>query len=165
MENSIISLIKDKVKTPHPPVNETEIKKAETELGFPIPTLLKHLYLEVGNGGFGPGYGILGLDGGHTTDGGLSIVKNYELFCQSDPQDPSWSWPQGLLPFCHWGCGIYSCASSLEPAFPVKWFDPNGRGPAGLPWDSAFSPNRPSFMDWIEAWLRGDNLWEELSNK
>lgn len=162
MENSIISLIKAKVEILHPPVTQDEIKKAETEVGFSIPAPLKQLYLEVGNGGFGPGYGILGLDGGHTTDEGDSIIKHYQLLCQSDPEDPSWSWPEGLLPFCHWGCAIYSCASSLEPNFPIKWFDPNGHGPSSLPWDSAFISHKPAFRDWLESWLRGADLWGEL---
>ncbi len=37
---------------------------AEAELGFALPALLRRLYLEVENGGFGPGAGLLGVEGG-----------------------------------------------------------------------------------------------------
>ena len=31
---------------------------AELQLGFSLPTFLRELYVKVGNGGFGPGYGL-----------------------------------------------------------------------------------------------------------
>jgi hypothetical protein len=47
------------------------IALAEVALRYSLPTLLRRLYLEVGNGGFGPGYGVLGLQGGHLDDKAL----------------------------------------------------------------------------------------------
>src|SRR5690242_515603 len=38
-----------------------DIEQAEAKLGFAIDPLMRRLYTEVGNGGFGPGYGVLGL--------------------------------------------------------------------------------------------------------
>jgi len=40
------------------------VATVESRLGFGLPPLLRELYTQVGNGGFGPGYGILGLEGG-----------------------------------------------------------------------------------------------------
>jgi hypothetical protein len=40
------------------PAKEVEIAAAERALGFGFPPLLRKLYLEIGNGGFGPGYGL-----------------------------------------------------------------------------------------------------------
>jgi hypothetical protein len=45
------------------PVTREAIYDAEQALGFALPELLRRLYEEVGNGGFGPGYGLFGLFG------------------------------------------------------------------------------------------------------
>ena len=42
-------------------VSDAEIAEAERRLGFQLPELLRELYTCVGDGGFGPGYGFLGL--------------------------------------------------------------------------------------------------------
>jgi hypothetical protein len=43
------------------PVTMEELAQAEEQLGFALPALLRRIYLEVGNGGFGPGYGLFAL--------------------------------------------------------------------------------------------------------
>ena len=111
MIDLIIAEIKKKTKTPYPKVTEEEVNNAENELGFSIPPLLKGIYQEIGNGGFGPGYGMLGIKGGQLTDDGDTIVEHYKGLCMPDEEDSLWSWPHGLLPFCDWGCAIYSCIS------------------------------------------------------
>jgi hypothetical protein len=42
---------------PEEPIDGAELELAESRLSFPLPPLLKRLYVEIGNGGFGPGYG------------------------------------------------------------------------------------------------------------
>jgi len=42
------------------PASPEAVDEAEEAFGFPLPGLLRRLYAEVGNGGFGPGYGIPG---------------------------------------------------------------------------------------------------------
>jgi hypothetical protein len=49
-----------------PPTTSAIVEAAEAKLGFSLPPLLRQLYTEVGNGGFGPGYGLFGLEGGYT---------------------------------------------------------------------------------------------------
>lgn len=49
-----------------PPVSEIALMDAEKALKLELPALLRHLYFEVGNGGLGPGFGLLGLPGGAT---------------------------------------------------------------------------------------------------
>jgi hypothetical protein len=44
-------------RKPPAPASEAEVDAAEAALGFRIPPFLLRLYLEVGNGGFGPGAG------------------------------------------------------------------------------------------------------------
>ena len=46
------------------PAPPAAVAEAEELAGRSLPSLLRRLYLEVGNGGFGPGYGLLGLRDG-----------------------------------------------------------------------------------------------------
>ena len=39
------------------------ITAAEEELGFRLPAFLRAVYLHVGNDGFGPGHGLIGVGG------------------------------------------------------------------------------------------------------
>ena len=53
----------DGKQTEHAPLPETVIAGVEESLGFRLQPLLRRVYGEIANGGFGPGYGILGLRG------------------------------------------------------------------------------------------------------
>ena len=67
-----------------PPATETQLLETEQQLGFRLPPLLCLLYTRIMNGGFGPGYGIIGVLGGFsfTGDGGKNIVQSYRFFSQ-----------------------------------------------------------------------------------
>ena len=136
------------------------ISRTEQELGFNLPDILRDIYLTVANGGIGPGYQILGVHGGHTSDEGDTISELYTVLSGNDPDDLQWSWPRGLVPFCHWGCAIYSCFDGLSPNNPVIWFDPNLRE-IGDPMSQQFIPHRPSLKSWFQGWLDGEDLWAE----
>ena len=81
------------------PASDEAIAEAEKELGFPLPKLLHDIYKNVSNGGIGPGYKILGVKGGHTSDEGDTISELYSILSSEDPEDPKWKWPKGLVPF------------------------------------------------------------------
>ena len=51
-----------------PPATEEQLARTEEVMGFAHPPLLRALYLQVANGGFGPGTGIIGAFGGYCTD-------------------------------------------------------------------------------------------------
>ncbi len=162
MHDSIIDEIKHRnINIKYPAIAIEAISKAEKELGFNIPPLLKNIYYKVGNGGFGPGYGILGIEGGKLTGEGDTIVGHYKLMCMPDDEDTLWSWPYGLLPFCDWGCAIYSCISCLNLPYSVLWFDPNIHE-MGKSWESSFILHRISLEDWFQSWLNGERLFDEL---
>lgn len=50
-----------------PPASPAAVARAEAALGFALPTTLRAIYLDVANGGFGPGYGVMGVEGGSPT--------------------------------------------------------------------------------------------------
>ncbi|UGY05034.1 SMI1/KNR4 family protein [Bradyrhizobium quebecense] len=137
------------------PVN---IASDEKRLGFRLPPLLARLYAEIANGGFGPGYGLIGLtNGAPDEDIGDTAPAIYESFRRASTDEPSWNWPEGLLPICQWGCAIRSCVNCTDRNFRMQIFDPNVH--EGLDWSDCFFEESASFTQWIEAWASGADLW------
>ncbi|MGI5521505.1 hypothetical protein ACQEUX_11160 [Micromonospora sp. CA-259024] len=115
------------------PAPPAAVVEAEELAGRPLPSLLRRLYLEVGNGGFGPGYGLLGLRDGHRT-GGLDALTGLQ---------------GGVLTLCEWGCGI---SSELNLADGRIWgCDPNP-APDGV---SCTFPQQMTIVDWFAKWVGG----------
>jgi hypothetical protein len=82
-----------------PPATSAVIETSERAIGCALHPLHRSLLQEVGNGGFGPGDGFIGLPGG-TLDGyGRSIIELRDLL----------SFPLPVVPLCDWGCAILSC--------------------------------------------------------
>lgn len=124
-----------------PQVAADELVSVEAGLGFRLPDGLREIYLNVANGGFGPGYGLLGIASGTTDDLGNTADSLYALFAQTDPDDPEWSWPSHVVPFCYWGCAVYSC---VTPEDMVVGFDGGQWAEDEVPLDT-----------WFRAWLEG----------
>jgi hypothetical protein len=136
-------------------------RAAEERLGFGLPSFLTAVYVHVANGGIGPGYGLIGLPNGFTDDQGNSVVSLYEAYRQGDPEDPTWLWPRGLLPICHWGCVIYSAVDCVSDGNPVVFADVSNKEP-GSPMSSILIPHKPTLAAWFDGWLDGDDLWAEV---
>jgi len=113
----------------YPPAPKSVIVAAEKKLGFPLPPLLRQIYGKLANGGFGPGHGLIGLEGGYPVEElslkEMSLVENYfyELslggeFCVKGSEGGV-SWPEQLVEFCYLGCqGTYAVDCS-KPDYPV----------------------------------------------
>jgi hypothetical protein len=138
----------------------TDLDNDETRLGFRLPPLLKQIYLDIGNGGFGPGYGLIGMTGGEPDDTGKTAPEIYLQFQSVHIEEPEFCWPQSLLPICHWGCAILSCVSCDEQDYPMYIFDPNAHCDINS-WNDTFFEEAPTFGAWIAAWARGVDLWQE----
>lgn len=144
-----------------PPASEQAVINTERHLGFMLPQTLRRIYLEIANGGFGPGYGVMGVDGGFTDDLGNTVADLYESYRQPDPDDPTWQWPDGLLPICHWGCIAYSAVDCNREAGPVYMADV-GVKEKGEPMETIVKLHKPSIDAWINDWLNGKDLWREM---
>ncbi len=130
---------------PISPVTLGSLRHAEQQLGFALPRLLQRLYLEVGNGGFGPGFGLLGISGGFPDDvQGLTLPELYLA-------NREFHWPEKLVPICDWGCTMGSAidCSSLE-------------GEMVFMGDSSphFMPEGVPFAPWMEDWTNGVDLFQ-----
>lgn len=125
-------------------------------LGFHLPELLLRVYREVGNGGFGPGYGLLGLSGGWWAFRRMTAVDTYLWLREEDdgsdllpgerPCEPAIR--AGMLPICHLGCGIYELVHLGEPGEWIWTYDPaNGALATCHPAITL----RQWFVNWIAA--------------
>jgi hypothetical protein len=128
------------------PATRRAVQDAETRMGFPVPPLLERLWTEVGNGGFGPGYGLFGVDSGHVSELSMSIPN---IYLQSIA-DASYDWPKKLVIICEWGCGYFSAidCTTVEGEV-VDLLDGPERKAKGC-----------TFAQWMEDWVNGIDLWE-----
>lgn len=147
-------------KAPGKPATAEAVEEAEQSIGYKFPPLLRSIYLEVANGGIGPGYQILGVKGGHLSEEGDSISDLYDYLKQEDPIDELWVWPKEIVPFCPWGNAIYSCFNAEKPDNPIVWFDPNARE-IGEPMEQQFITHRESLESWLQGWINDEDLWAE----
>jgi hypothetical protein len=141
MDESLIERIREYAASrvtslPYATAPEEAVCEAERGLGFRIPALLKACYLRVGNGGFGPGYGIIGVEGGYASDHG-NLVETHGVLKQ-DQESEGREWPSGLLPFCEWGCNIFSCVDCSDVRHPVYTFEDFAVRPQGYTLDKFF---------------------------
>ena len=109
----------------NPSLSEGEIADAEKRLGYKLPGSLRSLYAHVGNGGYGPSYGLLGLVGGAKQEDGCDAVAMFESYRAPDETDPLWGWPEKLLPVVHLGCAMFFCVDATTDDGMVVWFEPN----------------------------------------
>lgn len=137
-------------------LSRRDMRHAENDLGFTLPTGVCQLYTEVANGGFGPGYGIIGLHGGYLSDTGNDVLNEYKAFRTRNPGDPTYHWPDTVLPICHWGCGIYSCVDCADGQARILRFDPNL---VNDDWSIAWGDECLTLKAWLQAWLNGVDLF------
>lgn len=108
-----------------PPATPEQIATTEAALGFALPPLFKQILAEIGNGGFGPGYGLFGVDGGHPDYDHKSMAEVYAQTQSPTAHGDFPLLPEKIVPVCNWGCGIYSCLDCREPDAPVYFFNPD----------------------------------------
>jgi hypothetical protein len=149
---SVLKRVAADGQQPESAATARQIASAEAALGFPLPPLLVRVLNEIGNGGFGPDGSLLGIGGGTTDDLGQTAERAY----QSNRRVRLWGdwiWPEGWLPICYHGCGVYSCVCCCLEGFPIVEVDPNGFAAAGsqAPRQNWMGP----LADWLLSWADG----------
>lgn len=149
----------------YPPVTETQIVASEKKLGFKLPPFLRELYLKVGNGGFGPGSGILGIEGGYTDDNDRDCVSLYLKYDEPFEGGPS-IWPKNHLLFCYWGDTIYSvldCGKSPAPVYMIEFGNVNFEGKVSASTiTDQYRPHKPTLEEWFTDWVDAKDLWKQI---
>lgn len=110
----------------------------EQVVGHPLPPLLRRLYLEVADGGFGPFGGVVGA----TDDEVLQGYAEY-LACEPEPDEPPPP-PPGVFFLCDFGCAMWALVDCRHPEGRMWWWEEGDRHKLDL-----------TFPQWIEAWLDG----------
>jgi hypothetical protein len=168
----------------HPQATPEQIAATEAAIGFKLPQLFKEIFRRIGNGGFGPGYGLIGVHGGYADFKGEHLAELGQELGALDRK---------VVPICNWGCGIYSCLDCAKPEAPVTIFNPQAHALAlenlvsisitsasgevtkiherktksprpsiKTPKDLSLIPHKPSFQEFISDWANGRALWEEI---
>ncbi|SPF80511.1 SMI1/KNR4 family protein [Pseudoprimorskyibacter insulae] len=145
-----------RVPAPAPPATPAALDHAEASIGHPLPPLLRQIYVQIANGGFGPGYGLLGLTDGATDDRGNTADQLYTAF-RTAPA-PNGAWPDGLVPLCHFGGGIYHCLHL--PTTRMAYWDPT-LWDESAPMTTAIFDLGQVFRDWLTAWAEARSTWAD----
>jgi len=129
-----------------PPATALELDKVERLIGYPLPHLLRRMYAEVGDGGFGP------EARGFASIGGGSLERDRREHLAAGT-------PAAWLPLAACGCSLYWFTSLTEPGNPVlfydyeKWDRTEGRPP-----EEHVRHVVPSLREWLWIWAALGNL-------
>jgi hypothetical protein len=138
---------------PYPPVTASELLAAEERMGYRLPDLLRRLYTEVANGGFGPmSGGILGLaQGGRRDERGVTAVEEYLTTRELN---------ESLgFPLIDAGCNAWWYVSLTKPGNPVYLFDWDGwdESEQSAP-EAAINHTGPTLAEWLGRWADGHDV-------
>ncbi|MFB9964364.1 hypothetical protein ACFFOP_17430 [Sinosporangium siamense] len=144
---------------PYPPISHADLLACEERIGHELPELLRRVYTEVSNGGFGPGYDLLHFP---VKDDPVPHRHGYPDAVEIFEQDPVVSEALGF-PLVGAGCTVYWYMSLTQPGNPVYLWD-------GAGWDfpEEQSPEVgiaitvPSLADWFDDWVNGHDWYTQL---
>lgn len=120
------------------PLGEQGINEAERQLGFALPGLLRRLYAEVGNGGFGPYYGFYPL---LCEPGVTGTVKHYHRAIDPGGIEQGVPWQKGLLLAIDAGGGNVCVDCTTEDARLVSYAS------------KSLSPLGVTLYDYLKRWV------------
>lgn len=132
------------IRLPEPATDE-QIAATEKLLGYALHPLLKRLYREVANGGFGP-------------DTWRLMPMERWTMCPHGAVPPGQPrpWPDGVVAVMDVGCGMLSAVDCADPGGEgrVLLMDPNAFG-SGEP--EAWWLDAATLAQWLEGWLDGSS--------
>ncbi|MFE4695659.1 SMI1/KNR4 family protein [Streptomyces sp. NPDC056738] len=143
-----------------PPITQQEIEAAESAIGYPLPELLRRIYTEVGNGGFGPEAGIASLTPGQRAPGHMtdwpSSVREHE-------RSRTFGMPTSWLFLAPGGCSMEWYVSLLAADNPVLFFDADEWDPdEGQNPHDGLCHTTASLRQWLRTWADGGGVQAEV---
>jgi hypothetical protein len=129
------------------PAGEASLNATEAQLGITFPPLLRRIYLEVADGGFGPSSGLLSL----------AALSELHFALQEGGQLPrGFRWPKDLLPLVQESVAVVCIDTSTAEGRMVAW-DPEELAEfvSAAQWSRSFKDEAPSLRSWLEKWLAG----------
>lgn len=143
-----------------PALTAKEQEAVEAQLGWKLPPLLVFLYQRIGNGGFGPGYGLMELAATRKRGFGgnaiavLNLLRGGDRSLEGRDQPPP-ALPAGVLPLVYWGCTAYTLVDCRAPDLPVFSWDCDGPdAQSDWPVEDQMQPLGLGLVDWIGDWAQ-----------
>jgi SMI1/KNR4 family protein SUKH-1 len=137
------------------PADPAALQAAEAELGVALPPVLRRVYLEVADGGFGPGSGLMSL---------AAATAAYARLRSGDELPRGRAWSERLVPIREVDPG-FDCVDASTPAGRIIAWDPEDlREFSGeKAWNASFSEIAPSVEAWLDEWVGEDESDGEAS--
>jgi hypothetical protein len=140
-----------------PPASEQQVAAAEAELGFALPGELRQFYLEVADGGVGPGDGLYSLK---------QLLAKWREFT-NDPIGPQGQdWPASLLPIHgdEWDVVSIDRDSGRLVYWDLEEIDDDDEAdPANPSWAASFVAHADSLEAWLDKWLAKPSVAEKAA--
>jgi hypothetical protein len=134
----------------HRTATAVEVKSFEQATGLRLPAFYARVLTEVANGGFGPGFGLIGLPPYVDDDLRTDLQAAYLEGRACD--DLSLRTPHGILYLCSWGCGTYSYLDCTSPLGSVVTDE------LLFGEQLEFTDTSPALSVWLDDWLSGVDL-------
>ncbi|MFF4007055.1 hypothetical protein [Streptomyces sp. NPDC001717] len=146
-----------------PPIALAEVEKAERRIGRPLPELLRRVYTEVANGGFGPDSGLASL-----TEGNRPLGHLYDWPCAVSvyERNRTQGVPASWLHLAYAGCTMEWHVSLTAVDNPVLLYDADGWEPTwGEDPHDGLRHASSSLRRWLWSWADGGDVWNEVLNR
>ncbi|MFJ5928041.1 SMI1/KNR4 family protein [Kitasatospora sp. NPDC092948] len=145
---------------PFPPITTAEVEQVERELGYELPLLLRRIYTEIGDGGFGPEGGLASLTPRRVPE---RYQPGWPLATSPRTRYPEWGPPASWLFLTGGGCTMQWHVSLIAVDNPVLLWDADG-------WEPDWGENphdglryaAPSLRQWLWTWADGGDVWDEV---
>jgi hypothetical protein len=126
------------------PATPAALDRVQAELGVPLPGFLRRLYLEVADGGFGPGAGLLSA--------GELLAAHRELQASPPSEAEDDQWPDHVLPLVADSDGGFCCLDTstgrmLESDYDEVELDDD------VAYRLVLREIAPSLEAWLSGWL------------
>jgi hypothetical protein len=133
------------------PCTEAEVAAAEAKLGFVLPAPLRQYYLEVANGGVGPGGGLYSLK---------EVLAKWREFTKEPIGERGQKWPAKLLPIHgdDWDVVSIDRNSGELIYWDVEEIDYGG-------WKKSFVHHADSLEAWFDQWLAQPSMKEQAARR
>ena len=126
---------------PIEPMTPKAVEKVEKSIGVELPSQLRQLYLEIGDGNFGPYNGVRRLS---------NWAKDYSKLRADMLAERGREWPAPLLPIVYLN-GKRICVDANTGEV-ILWTRPPKKT-SEKKWLASFVPQSPSVEAWLERWV------------
>ncbi|CAM5272317.1 hypothetical protein BOQ63_000575 (plasmid) [Streptomyces viridifaciens] len=146
-----------------PPVTMAEVEDVERRVGRRLPDLLRRIWTEVADGGFGPDGGLVSVREGNRVQGHLS---DWPSAVKVQERDRAEGVPTSWFYLTGGGCTMHWYVSLLAVENPVLLYDCDGWEPGwGETPHDGLRHATASLRKWFWTWAEGGNVWREVLDR